>query len=297
MARFRRRVARKSKRRPFKGRKRVLKKTFRKKRIVRRRAVKRFKRRVGWGDQVLHFRPDIVRFKNVVESSVQWTLNAQNLYAQPVRVVVDSAWMPKSGTNPVAENKFNSFYYKKLVKHTYKITNVRAFVDTTDRVPGATISGVTYPPTTGFAQRQMPKINIRYYKMQTAAVTSPPDFAAEERYVTKTMYPGKQNLLWNKVPIPVKQCSWTTSAYATINPATAVSYSTAYLSTVQTTNYSGGPTNTNNVYCPDIYMMPDMDLGPSYFGGNNTKEVAVLVSYDVIHYTTWRLWKSALATA
>ena len=105
-----------------------------------------------------------LKFKNTTEISLRWSFNSATTVATPVRVQnMHTQWMPPPGTHELQEAIFSNYFHKKLKKYTWKMANLRVFIETTTTLPAVG----TAPAVTDTQLVEMPEWVFWYWRQQT----------------------------------------------------------------------------------------------------------------------------------
>lgn len=232
-------------------------------------------------------------FHNVTEVDISWNLNSTTTATQPTRIqTMHTSWMAKPGTNEIQEAIWNSYEHKILKSYSWKIDNMRLFIETTTVIPATSPQTV---PTTDTQIVEMPEWVIWYWRQQTESETTPPTSVDEGRF-SKVCLKNCHSKIWGKVPVSCRNA--TMDSYSTAFATTSGSwinldnYLAQHMNRSYDNNMSSGVPNASGMPCPDIWVMPD-DPYPAaaYTAGGVTRTVRLYMTMDVHSYARWNLFK------
>lgn len=237
----------------------------------------------------------LVRFKNVVELNTKWDFAYGNTASSPLRIQAGhTKWMGPSGTNPLQEAIFNSFNYKKLVKYTYSLTNLRVFLETRTTTKQQGAGATIVPAVTDVQITELPDWVFWYWRQIVSGNVTPPDKNDESQF-TKFCKKNCYSAIRGFVPVTSHTNNWVTDNYAAAFGVgtTAGKYSNldTYLQNANTTGNFGVPPGATTQFSPDIWVMPDDPYPPSFYPPSTdivTRTSQIVVMADLCCYTTWK---------
>lgn len=228
-----------------------------------------------------------VRFKQVNEWSSVWNLSVNTKYTTPVRCqTFHTNWMAPPNTNELQEAIFNSYNHKKLKKYTWKMDNIRLWVET--RTTVQSIGGA--PATTDIQVVEAPAWVLWVWRQLSSGDVTPPAYNDESRY-ERHLISSPKSKVWGKVPINQARTAWITNTYdAAFGSSGVYTNLDTFLNAVSNTP-TGLPIGTDRQVSPDIHIMPD-DPYPSTFydEATVTRSVKLHMIADLTSYTTWKLF-------
>jgi hypothetical protein len=233
----------------------------------------------------------LLRFKEVNEITATWKLTNTEPTTNPLRVQnMHSVWMSPPGTNELQEAIWNSYRYHKLMKYTWKMANMRVFLETVT-VTKATGSPLNAPAVTDTQIVELKDWVFWYWRMLVSGNTNPPDKNDEGRY-TKFCRRDCNSSIRGYVPIPSKTEAWMQGSYGSHFASNAPDANLdVFLNSYLKAGTYGPNTSTATVPSPDLYIMPDDPYPKTFFpapGGEIQRIVTLSVVADVYKYTTWK---------
>jgi hypothetical protein len=237
----------------------------------------------------------ILRFKNVTEVYWTWKLDATNPTTTPKRVqAMHTNWMSLPGTNDVQEAVFDNYLYKQLTKFSWRISNLRVFMETSTTTKSISLSGTpaeTAPAATDIQVQELPDWVFWYWRMLVSGNTTNPPADHESRF-TKFCKKDCHSAIRGYVPIDTRRSTWISGTYNdTFKEGGSLRNLDTYQSSTLNTSY-GIAESATTVCSPDIYVMPDDPFPSSFYpkpGGSVSRTVEITVMADIYTYSTWRL--------
>lgn len=255
-----------------------------------RRPALRFRRRGGNRTRKFNMNGPvsrIIRFKNITEATISYTLSSSAPTTAPVRIQTGHTdWMAPPGTNPMPEALWDQYYAHKLLRYSWKMTNFRIFIETRTTMPAVGSA----PAVTDVQISEVPEWTFWYWRQRTEQNPTPPS-ASDESMMVKFVKRHCRSHIWGKVPC-AKNTRWLDGRYSVEFDRTTGTYKNmdTFLKDVGFSAY--GITETeSNMPCADIHLMPD-DPFPSTFYSETgvTRVVKMTIMYDYHSYATWNAY-------
>lgn len=229
----------------------------------------------------------LVRFKHVNEWQHTWELSSGSTFCGPIRIQdMHSRWMAPPDTNELQEAIFNSYNHKKLRNMSWKMDNIRIWVET--RTTVATIG--TAPPVTDIQVVEAPAWVMWVWRQLASGDTVPPAASDESRY-ERHLISNPRSKIWGKVPINQLRTSWINNTYSSAFDTTSGAYNNmdTFLNAISNTP-TGLPSGVDKQCSPDIHIMPDDPYPTSIYSESGvTRTVKLHVIADITTFTTWKL--------
>lgn len=224
----------------------------------------------------------LLKLHQINEQTITWNLNGLAPTTTMRRVNGDNVWMPPPGNTVLQENIWNSYLGKKLLKVTWKINNIRVFLNTAMQ-KGTGNATVTSQEARDWVLWSFKQKNLRQD-------TSPPN-TAEER-CQRTVVKGPHSKIWGKVPVNSARMNANALTYSDMLTQFNVANGLPdYLSKYNGNQIGPAATPTHDSQSTSgMWIMPDDPYPGSFFtsfGGENLCDVSVTFDYHM--YTTWSL--------
>jgi len=235
-----------------------------------------------------------VRFSHVIESGLTWTLSNTIASAEFKTIALDSAWLPSTGHNPLAEAAFNEFERKMLTKVTWKMQNFRIFVATQLYQPAISQAS---PPMNAPAQQTFDVQQKWGWKFWRFNMTDPGQSllpSNKEERANSFIVHGPRSQIFGTMHLgKARQMNWYTGDYAGMKSAygNLVDYLKHYMRTGLRGDVSGVvPPQLPITECYptlNIQLMPDDPYPNSVMTNTQLVQCRISVECDIHMYATF----------